>query len=368
MMRMPIAIIALFFAIAGSAMADGIMVVREEIPPKIPYQRALILFDKGVETLVLQSRYKLPDGQEESVLGWVVPVPAVPEVASIPAYDAHVVFGLLDFSSSPDVTEIAPILLIVALCTVFGLSSVTLLLCLISFVWPFSERFMLCRGQLARFATLGVVACVIVSFFVSLFGLAGSGSSVEVVSAQQVGIYDVRVIRSDDADALVNWLNENQFKLGERQAAAFQAYVSKGWCFVVACIRPGDKKDEWRRVAEGLAAPLILRFPHPDPVYPVAVTGTGGFETEILVYLASKIKMTCNNRLALRFAGSMGMGRLDHLLYEIDPKEFFADVDLDEFDYLCKFKGRLKPEEMAEDIVFVKDPDTTPYREHVFRW
>ena len=35
---------------------------------------------------------------------------------------------------------------------------------------------------------------------------------------------------------------------------------------------------------------------------------------------------------------------------------------------LCKFKGRLKPEEMAEDIVFVKDPDTTPYREHVFRW
>lgn len=101
MMRMPIAIIALFFAGAGSAMADGIMVVREEIPPKIPYQRALILFDKGVETLVLQSRYKLPDGQEESVLGWVVPVPAVPEVASIPAYDAHVVFGLLDFFLQP---------------------------------------------------------------------------------------------------------------------------------------------------------------------------------------------------------------------------------------------------------------------------
>ena len=36
MMRMPIMIVALFFVIAGSAMADGIMVVREEIPPKIP--------------------------------------------------------------------------------------------------------------------------------------------------------------------------------------------------------------------------------------------------------------------------------------------------------------------------------------------
>jgi len=34
---------------------------------------------------------------------------------------------------------------------------------------------------------------------------------------------------------------------------------------------------------------------------------------------------------------------------------------------LCKFKGRLKPEEMAEDIVFAKDPDAMLYREHVFR-
>ena len=104
------------------------------------------------------------------------------------------------------------------------------------------------------------------------------------------------------------------------------------------------------------------------PRNPVALTGTGGLETEILVYLASKTKMTCNNRLALRYARDMGIGTLDHLLYEIDPKEFFADVDLDEFDYLCKFKGRLKPEEMAEDIVFVKDPDAMLYREHVFRW
>jgi hypothetical protein len=41
---------------AAQSMADGQMFWREEIPPKIPYQRALILFDKGTESLILQKQ------------------------------------------------------------------------------------------------------------------------------------------------------------------------------------------------------------------------------------------------------------------------------------------------------------------------
>ena len=103
-----IAVTALILApTAAQSMADGMMFWREEIPPKIPYQRALILFDKGTETLILQSRYEIPKGDGNSTLGWVLPVPAVPEVASMPADMAEDLFMDLSEYSRPRVTKIA---------------------------------------------------------------------------------------------------------------------------------------------------------------------------------------------------------------------------------------------------------------------
>jgi hypothetical protein len=90
-----------------------------------------------------------------------------------------------------------------------------------------------------------------------------------------------------------------------KDTTVFDSYVSKGWCFVVAIINPSRGEEEHMIVSEGLAAPLILRFPHTTPIYPLALTGTGGFDTEILVYLASSEKMTAHDRLTLRFAGEM---------------------------------------------------------------
>ncbi|MFO1522595.1 MAG: hypothetical protein U1G05_11255 [Kiritimatiellia bacterium] len=77
---------------AGSARADGKMYWREAVPPTIPYQRAMIFFRDGVETLVLQSKHELPGPGKAAPIGWVVPVPAVPELASIPADVAHEAF------------------------------------------------------------------------------------------------------------------------------------------------------------------------------------------------------------------------------------------------------------------------------------
>ena len=366
-MRSLIAFVVLVCAMAGQALADGKMFGKEDVPPSIPYQRAIILFDEGVETLILQSRYEIPGGDGKPVLGWVVPVPAVPEVASIPAEVARDVFWTLDRRSRPTVTVVSSMVFTGLFLSVAGLSLLTLLLCLISFVLPLPRWFRDRRGRFARYAMWGVLLCFLMLFIVPNFVLTRGKSGVEVVSEQHVGIYDVRVIRSDDVGTLIDWLNENQFTFGDKDSTVFNSYVSKGWCFVVAIINPGTEQDERRIVADGLAAPLILRFPHPNPVYPVALTGTGGFETEILVYLASSVKMTCKGRLALRYAGPLNGGRLDFLQYGVSPKDFFDSEALD-YPCLCKFKGRLTPEEMSEDIDFAIDPDQTPYREHIVRW
>ena len=71
---------------------------------------------------------------------------------------------------------------------------------------------------------------------------------------------------------LIGWLNKNDFKFGDRDRAAFDSYISKGWCFVVAIINPSTGEEERRIVSEGLAAPLILRFPH-EPHLPCRPDG-----------------------------------------------------------------------------------------------
>jgi hypothetical protein len=354
-------------ATAAEALADGKMFWREEIPPTIPFQRALILSDEGTETLILQSRYEIPEGGKESSLGWIVPVPDVPEIASMPADMAQQMFMYLSMNSRPRVTRILPTVFGVLLLTLAVLSLLTLLFCLLSFFLPLPQSFKENKGKLARYSLYGLLVCFLAAIIIPSFASARASLGVDVVAEQRVGIYDVSVVRSSDAEDLIAWLNQNDFKFRDEDTASFDSYVSKGWCFVVAIINPSVEEDERRIVSKGLAAPLILRFPCANPIYPLALTGTGGFETEILIYLASATKMTCNDRLTLRFAGEMHESNLEILSVDTDPEGFF-DSEKTTYPYLCKFKDRLTPDKMSEDIVFTKAEDEEPYREHIVKW
>jgi len=190
---------------------------------------------------------------------------------------------------------------------------------------------------------------------------------VEVITAQRAGIYDVRVIRADRTDALIAWLNDHGFHFGPADEVALQSYVDRGWCFVVSLINPAPGQRSGEIAVEGLAAPLILRFPSDLPVYPLALTGTGGHDTEILIYLAADQQMSAGGRLPLRYAGPMGPRWLSAWARDVNVAGFF-DMPSEQCSYLSKFRGRLSPEQMRTDLVFAPDPDGRPYREIKIVW
>jgi hypothetical protein len=231
---------------------------------------------------------------------------------------------------------------------------------------PLPQRFLRNRGRLAHYSMWGLLCCLAVAIFLPAVQGAGGSLGVDVIAEHQAGIYDVSVVRSDGAVELIDWLNRHNFKFGDADTAAFDSYISKGWFFVVAIVNPNMGEEDHHLVSEGLAAPLVVRFPHDRPVYPVALTGTGGFDTEILIYLAASTKMTTDNRLTLRFAGKMGEHILEELSLRIDPEGFF-DPEKMNYPYLCKFRDTLTPDEMRLDISFSEAEDDEPYRKHIFR-
>lgn len=379
----------LLLAISFDAMADGKMYYKEKVPPSIPYQRALIVFKNGVETLVLQSRYEIPSSASKEPLGWVVPVPSLPELASMPANWAQDLFFWLSWISKPQIHHLKNEIVEGIIIGTFSL----LLLITISFILPIPERFKAGRIKLFRLTFLVFVLAVAIELFLMTFtsyGVRGS-NDVEVVSAQRVGVYDVKVIRATSAKELVSWLNANGFNYGAEDISAYESYITKGWCFVAAKLNPTKEDGNDKIAAEGLAAPLILRFPHKSPVYPVALTATGNHKTEILIYLVTDTKMQCDNRLKLWFAGTMRSKLHTRPFYLISsatngymhsipvatesnlsstgitPKGFFKADDLD-LSYICKFKQTLTPDEMREDIVFKPAQDKSDYRERIIKW
>jgi hypothetical protein len=99
-------VITLFGA---SALADGKFYWREPISPSIPYQRALILFDEGDQTLILQSSYLIGETRGLPAIGWVVPVPSVPKMGYIEPNSAFHIFHHLSHTSKPRIVMLSDI-------------------------------------------------------------------------------------------------------------------------------------------------------------------------------------------------------------------------------------------------------------------
>jgi hypothetical protein len=352
-------------------LADGMVYWSENVPPEIPSQRALLLFDGQQETLILQSRYQVPESTIDGPLGWVVPVPSVPELASVDADVAASLFAELNAATTVRPRQIR-ILYILLLASAFLLpvgSILALLACWLSFYVPGLHFVQRHRKGLIVGAFLVLVpsacACLGVYIYPRSFYNA-SPPLVEVIKAEQVGIYDVQVVEAHQAGDLIGWLNQNRFQFDKEDTQVFDEYVRRGWCFVVARIDPSSGTGE-QVVSGGLAAPLIMRFPVEAPVYPLVLTSTSGHETQIRLYLFSEHKWQNDGRLNLYYARRTRLPRRDELLSDVEPERFFSQADL-ALPYLCGFTGTLSPGQMRADLSFTLAEDDDPYPKRVVVW
>lgn len=361
-------LILILGGLCGRVEGDGKFFV-EKVPPNIPYQRAFLLFYEGSETLVLQSKYEFSKSDNIDTLGWVVPVPAVPEIASADADVAWECFFKTSFTAQPELIRISrKVCFIVSILFLVSLGFLLLLIV----EYPILKIIKLSKAAWRRQFWI----CLISTFFFFILTQLtvphlAKGIGVDIVKAEKVGIYDVKVLKSQSAEAILGWLRENGLGFSETDKQVFGEYIGREWCFVVAKVEPEPETEKHKIVSEGMVAPLILKFETETAVYPLALTSTVGAETEILLYTFSENKLSCGERLTLRNAKKKQSTYLiRNLLLAAEPeakaKELFADIPEDM--YFCKFKKKLKPEEMKKDLEFEFASDNEPYKEKKTVW
>jgi hypothetical protein len=95
-------------------------------------------------------------------------------------------------------------------------------------------------------------------------GAAPGGSGVEVVAVQAVGPYDTAIVRSDDPQALQQWLTANGYDLRPEAVMRLEPYIAQGYVFVALKLRQD-------RTA-GDIEPLVMQFEEASPCIPLRLT------------------------------------------------------------------------------------------------
>lgn len=233
--------------IVSPARADGL-----PIPPhgheadiEMPTQKAILLYDQnaGHEELILS--VQLLGSSPEAT--WVIPVPSVPQVHVVrPAWFVH----LSDLTQPQVVTETVPF------------------------------------GGCGALGAPGI-------------------EKVELLSHEQVGVYDVTLLASGSSGALMEWLNGHGYAFPPDGQPILDTYADQGWTFVAARVMP-----EQSAIVEGDVQPLWLSFDSPEPVYPMRLTALAGAEIDLLIYVLADHRMEIEG-FATEFAGPLTLEPLE---------------------------------------------------------
>ena len=160
-MRAIFRIMLLLLIIGGfstTAYGDGKIYIPDKIPADIPYQRACLIFHEGFETLILQSKYEFSQAADVNSIGWVIPVPSIPELGSVDAINAWSFFWRFSLRFRPKVFHISELIFLFIVILFFA-CIITIFVFLI--LYPFLNRIKLSRVSWHRIMKICTIIAII---------------------------------------------------------------------------------------------------------------------------------------------------------------------------------------------------------------
>lgn len=203
-------LLILILALPFICSADGGIMPPPDYYVREDAQKAVIVHDNNVETMILSVEFSGDANQ----FGWVIPTPSRPEVSK--SSDEL-------FKSLEDLTG-----------KVYD-------------VMPMAEE-------------MGL-------------GGVQEKEAVTVLETKKIDIYDIAILEASDAQALAKWLSENGFQYPTSEAYILDSYVNKNWYFTAVKVQSEFvNTSSADRLSTGHATPLKLVFQSDRIVYPLKIS------------------------------------------------------------------------------------------------
>ncbi|MFA5135153.1 MAG: DUF2330 domain-containing protein [Patescibacteria group bacterium] len=199
------------FLLPQLVLADGMVVPPVDYWVQETDQEAVILYDQGIETLIISITF---EGNAKD-FGWVVPAPAQPTVEK----GSDELFTNLEELTRQRYSYEE---------NVFGLGTAD------SVKQP----------------------------------------GVTIIETKKIDYYDVTVLSSTDEGSLTAWLNDNGYSFPESASYILDSYIENGWYFVAMKINPESLEwaDVSQQLKTGHATPVSISFETKNIVYPLKIS------------------------------------------------------------------------------------------------
>lgn len=256
--------------LASLACADGIYIPRERTQdPSIPYQRAILKFKDGQESLIVESFLQGRTGD----YAWIVPVPNEPTL--IEPVSAGTIETLGEIVK-PKVGKLEFALIWIP-CLFLALFSV--------FIATYPSRATQTKRSLERmvFSSLAWTLCT--GVFILVFAIpaftqakAASSSPMTGVNVRDWGSLGDYRVQSVAGPAAASWLDAHGFALNATEKRALASYIRDKWHFIAIQVSKPDAPNSSPH-------PLKITFPSRGAVYPMRLTLAMGKPLELDLFV-----------------------------------------------------------------------------------
>ena len=192
-----------------------------------------------------------------------------------------------------------------------------------------------------------------------------SADGVDVINEQSVGEFDTVTLSATDPDALINWLQDNDYKYTVNDKDVLDYYIQRGWVFTamkLSASSGSDFSDYYSDYYRYNVNPVLFRYSAASLIYPLRLSSiNAGDRTDVVTYILSDSKMTFQGA-RVEYANRMSDKELDEILERYPA---FGGL-IGQSRYLTKLRRTFSIMEMDEDVEITPATDDEEFRKVIY--